>query len=199
MRNQWHLLSWMKAMSVQKAGYEEVIAKNYPKLIWPRRKHANKLVIDGMEVIRLGDFGVSVRVRELNLAYPHWSVIGFLQQYVRNLNFVRNHFRLRWKIATQRLTEGDFMELTQRLVLERMNVLAPIQRKVILDEENLRDGHVRSILFVFLSSKFGLNNPLVRTVASRLLGCDQVRFQRTTARLRKPRSGRSPDTVRSRI
>ena len=186
-------------MSARKAGYEEVIATNYPKLIRAPRKQASKLVIDGMEVIKLGDFGVSIRVRDLNLAYPHWSVIAFLQQYVRNLNFVRNHFRLRWKIATQRLTDADFMELTQRVVLERMNVRAPIQRQVILEEEDLRDGHVRSILFAFLSAKFGLNNPLVRTVASRLLGCDQVRFQRTVSRKRKPRSSRSPDTIRSRI
>ena len=186
-------------MSVRKADYEEVIATNYPKLIRPPRKHARKLVIDGMEILKLGGFGVSVRVRDLNLAYPNWSASGFLQQYVRNLNFVRSHFRLRWKIATQRLTDADFMELTQRIVLERMNVLAPIQREVILNEEDLRDAHVRSILFAFLASKFGLNNPLVRTVASRLLGCDQVSFQRTAKRPRRPRSRRSPNTVRSRI
>lgn len=185
-------------MSARTIGHQEAIARNYRKLIRPPRKTATKLVIDGMEVTKLGDFGVGVKLRDLGLVYPKWTQSGFLKLYVKNLNFVRKHFELRWKIATKRLTADDFNELTQRLVLERMNVLAMLRNEVTLAEEDLRDGHVRSILFRFLSSKFGLNNPMVRTVASRILGCDQVNFRR--GGLPKNNSiVRSPETVRSRI
>jgi hypothetical protein len=186
-------------MSARALGYEEAIARNYCKLIRPPRKQATKLIIDGMEVSKLGDFGVAIRVRDLSLVYPRWTQTGFLRQYVRNLNFVRKHFRLRWQIATKRLTEKDFNEVTQRLVLECMNVRAMFQAEVEMTEDDLRDSQVRSILFSFLASKFGLNSPMVRTVASRLLGCDQVKFQRGPRPARVSPDLRSPATVRSRI
>jgi len=186
-------------MSARKISYDEVIADNYRKLIRPPRKQATKLVIDGMEVCSIKSFGVSVRVRDLNVSFPRLRVSSFVSAYVKNLNFVRKHFRLRWRIATERLTQNDFNELTQRIVLERMSAVSVICFDAELSEPDLRDGHVRNILFAFLSTKFGLNDPMVKTVASRLLGYDQVEFRRSAKTNKSAKRVRSPESTRWRI
>lgn len=186
-------------MSARKVSYDEVIADNYRKLIRPPRKTATKLVIDGMELLTGGPVGISVKVRDLNLSFPRLRVSSFLRAYVANLNFVRDHFRLRWQIATERLTTEDFNELTQRLVLERMGVVSIFCFDARLTEEDLQDGHVHNILLSFLSTKFGLNDPMVNTVASRLLGSDRVKFRRSAKTNKSAKRVRSPESTRWRI
>lgn len=186
-------------MSARKANYDEVIADNYRKLIRPRRRQATKLVIDGVELYSSQAYGVTVRVRDLSLSFPRLRMSSFLAAYVKNLNFVRRHFRFRWRIATERLTSKDFNELTQRIVLERMSAVAIICFDAVLSEDDLRDGHVRNILYAFLSTKFGLNDPMVKTVASRLLGCDHVDFRRSARTNKSAKRVRSPESTRWRI
>ena len=186
-------------MSARKVSYDEVIADTYRKLIRPPRKMATKLVVDGMELRTSGPIGISVRVRDLILGFPRLRISSFMRAYVANLNLVRNHFRLRWQIATERLTTEDFNELTQRLVLERMSVVSIICFDAKLDDEDLQDSHVRKITLAFLSTKFGLNDRMVETVASRLLGCDRVEFRSSARTNNSAKRVRSPESARWRI
>lgn len=186
-------------MSARSSSYDEVIADNYRKLIRPPQKKATKLIVDGMEICSNRSFGVTIRVRDLSISFSRLRVSSFLAAYVKNLNFVRRRFRFRWRIATERLTNQDFSELTQRIVLERMSAVSILCFEAVLTEADLLDGHVRNILFDFLRTKFGLNDPMVKTVASRLLGCDQVEFRRSARTNKSAKRVRSPESTRWRI